>query len=63
MIHGWIKIGFWFFLGVTIGVYFQARVNLKELMQPVIDILLYGLFIGVVVYTLSVVGDFVETII
>ena len=63
MIHGWIKIGFWFFLGVTIGVYFQARVNLKELMQPVIDILLYGLFIGVVGYTLSVVGDFVETII
>ena len=63
MIHGWIKIGFWFFLGVTIGVYFQARVNLKELMQPANDILLYGLFIGVVVYTLSVVGDFVETII
>lgn len=62
-IHGWIKIGFWFFLGVTLGVYFQARLNLKELMRPAIDILLYGLFIGVAVYTLSSVGDFLDTII
>ena len=55
-----IKIGFWWLLGVTIGVYFQARLNLREKMSQVVDVLLYGLFIGVVVYTLFIGGEFVR---
>ena len=56
LIHYGIKIGFWFLLGVTLGVYFQARLNLKDLMKPVIDVILYGLLIGVAVYTLFSFG-------
>jgi hypothetical protein len=55
-----IKISFWWLLGVTIGVYFQARLNLKERMKGVIEVVLYGLFIGVTVYTLFTVGDLVK---
>jgi len=55
-----IKIGFWWLLGVTIGVYFQARLNLREKMSQVIEVLLYGLFVGVTVYTLFEVGDLVQ---
>ena len=55
-----IKIGFWWLLGVTIGVYFQARLNLREKMSQVIEVILYGLFIGVTVYTLFVVGELVQ---
>lgn len=55
-----IKIGFWWLLGVTIGVYFQARLNLREKMSQVIEVLLYGLFVGVTVYTLFVVGELVQ---
>jgi hypothetical protein len=45
---------------VTIGVYFQARLNLREKMSQVIEVLLYGLFVGVTVYTLFVVGELVQ---
>lgn len=55
-----IKIGFWWLLGVTIGVYFQARLNLKDRMRGVIEVVLYALFIGVTVYTLFVVGELVK---
>ena len=27
--YRYVKIGFWWLLGVTIGVYFQARLNLR----------------------------------
>ena len=58
--HYGIKIGFWFFLGMTIGVYFQARLNLKDLMRPVINIVQYGLLISVTVYTLFSFGELVD---
>ena len=54
------KIGFWWLLGVTIGVYFQARLNLREKMSQVIEVILYGLFVAVTVYTLFVVGELVQ---
>ena len=60
VVYKGIKIGFWCLLGVTIGVYFQARLNLREKMSQVIEVLLYGLFVGVTVYTLFVVGELVQ---
>jgi len=60
LLHYGIKISFWFILGVTIGVYFQARLNLKELMKPVIDVVLYGLLIAVAVFALFSFGELVE---
>jgi hypothetical protein len=42
-------------------VYFQARLNLKDLMKPVIDVVMYGLLIGVAVYALFSFGELVET--
>lgn len=60
LIHKVIKVGFWLLLGVTLGVYFQARLNLKEKAQAVIDVVLYGLFIGVAVYTLYSVEQLVR---
>lgn len=60
--HYGVKIGFWFLLGVTLGVYFQARMNLKQLMKPVIDVVLYGLLISVAVYALFVMGELVENV-
>ncbi len=59
-VYSCIKIGFWCLLGVTIGVYFQARLNLKERMRGLIEVVLYGLFIGVTVYTLFIVGELVK---
>ena len=47
-------------LGVSVGVYFQARLNLREKMSRVIEVLLYGLFIGVVVSTLFMVEEMVK---
>jgi hypothetical protein len=41
-------------------VYFQARLNLKELMKPVIDVVLYGLLIAVAVFALFSFGELVE---
>jgi cell division protein FtsW (lipid II flippase) len=55
-----IKVGFWLLLGVTIGVYFQARLKLKDLMKGVIDVALYALFIGVAVYTMFAVEELVR---
>jgi cell division protein FtsW (lipid II flippase) len=60
--HYGVKIGFWFLLGVTLGVYFQARMNLKELMRPVIDVVLYALLIAVAVYALFTIGELVENV-
>jgi hypothetical protein len=45
---------------VSLGVYFQARLNLKELMKPIIDVVLYGLLISVAVYALFSFGELVE---
>lgn len=59
-IYAGIKIGFWWLLGVTLGVYFQARLNLKERMRGIIEVVLYGLFVGVTVYTLFFVGELVK---
>lgn len=60
--HYGVKIGFWFLLGVSLGVYFQARIDLKELLRPVIDVLLYGLLIAVAVYALFTIGELVENV-
>jgi hypothetical protein len=60
LLYKGIKIGFWWLLGVTIGVYFQARLNLREKTSRLIEVLLYGLFIGVTVYTLFVTGELVQ---
>lgn len=50
--HWGIKVGFWLLLGVTLGVYFEARLKLKDLSKGVMEVVLYGLFISVAVYTM-----------
>lgn len=60
IVHWGIKVSFWLLLGVTIGVYFQARLKLKDMMKGVIDVALYGLFIGVAVYTMFAVEEVVR---
>jgi hypothetical protein len=60
--HYGVKIGFWFLLGVSLGVYFQARIDLKELLRPIIDVLLYGLLIAVAVWGLFTIGELVENV-
>jgi len=55
LVHWGIKVGFWLLLGVSLGVYFQARLKLKDLSKGVTEVVLYGLFIGVAVYTIFAV--------
>ena len=52
LVHWGIKVGFWLLLGVTLGVYFQARLKLKDLSKGLMEVLLYALFIAVAVYTM-----------
>lgn len=52
VVHWGIKVGFWLFLGITLGVYFEARLKLKDLSRGVMEVVLYGLFIAVAVYTM-----------
>lgn len=55
IVHWGIKVGFWLLLGVTLGVYFEARLKLKDMSRGVMEVVLYGLFIGVAVYTMFAV--------
>ena len=47
---------FWLMLGVSLGVYFQARTDFKKITAPIVEVFLYALSVGLVVYTLYILG-------
>jgi len=57
-----LKIAFFFITGVAVGIYFEAKIKLKNIMKPVVEVALYGFLIAVVIYSLFAINSFLHIV-
>jgi hypothetical protein len=57
-----LKIAFFFITGVAVGIYFEAKISLKNVMRPVVEVTLYGFLIAVVIYSLFFINNLLQIV-
>lgn len=50
LVHEYIKLAFWLVLGMIIGVFFEARISLREVFKPIAQKGVTGLIIAGSIY-------------
>jgi hypothetical protein len=57
-----LKVAFFFITGVAVGIYFEAKISLKNVMRPVVEVTLYGFLIAVVIYSLFFINNLLQIV-
>jgi hypothetical protein len=57
-----LKVAFFFITGVAVGIYFEAKISLKNVLRPVVEVTLYGFLIAVVIYSLFAINSFLHIV-
>jgi uncharacterized membrane protein YfcA len=60
LVHEYIKLGLWMLLGVMVGVFFEAKVSIREIVRPIAEKGVAGIIIAASIYTLFMFASIVS---
>lgn len=58
LIHEYIKLALWLVFGVIVGVFFEAKIQLREIVKPITEKGIIGVVIAVSIYALFKFASF-----
>jgi uncharacterized membrane protein YfcA len=60
LIHDYIKLALWLLFGVIIGVFFEAKIQIREIIKPITEKGVTGIIIAAGIYTLFKFASYVS---
>jgi hypothetical protein len=61
-VHWYLKVAFFFITGIAFGIYFEAKISLKNVFRPLVEVTMYGFLISVIVYSLFSLNEFFQIV-
>jgi|JI9StandDraft_2_1071091.scaffolds.fasta_scaffold1290541_1 hypothetical protein len=61
LIHEYLKLGVWLVFGLIVGVFFEAKMNIKEIVQPLMQRGLSGIKIAFGIYGIFTFASYVTS--
>lgn len=60
LVHEYIKLALWLVFGVAVGVVFEAKIQIREIVKPISEKGVTGLIIAVSMYSLFKFAEYVS---
>ena len=60
LVHEYIKLAMWLVFGVAVGVVFEAKIQIREIVKPISEKGVTGLIIAVSMYSLFKFAEYVS---